>query len=82
MTTRAGHLSGLRSTETRGKNFLNLDLGLPVEAVNRRGKPIMCRVTCSPLLNADDQIEVVILVMEAVENSRQRAETVDLFCYF
>ena len=86
-------LWGLRSSEVRHKNFLNLDFGLPVEqlraslracltqefafadmtveAVNRRGKSITCKVTCSPLFDGSgDQITGIILLMEDEENSR------------
>ena len=35
-----------------------------LDAVNRRGKPIQCRVTCTPLLAAGKQRQGVILVME------------------
>ncbi len=35
-----------------------------VEAINRRGKTIHCRVTCSPLLGNDDEIHGVILLTE------------------
>lgn len=88
---------GLRAHEVQGKNFLYLDIGLPVEqlkqpiraclvgeadiqelslnAINRRGKSIRCKVTCTPLLNttihmpAPDTKDVrgVILLTEEVE---------------
>lgn len=70
----AVNLWGLRSEETKGRSFMNLDIGLPVSqlsglisaclkgdtsshaikvtAINRRGKPFTCRVTCSPLKNS------------------------------
>jgi len=35
-----------------------------VQATNRRGQTIHCRVTCSPLLGSDDQIHGAILVTE------------------
>ena len=73
-------LWGLRSDEALGQNFLNLDIGLPVEqlrqpirnslgdqicngfatlldAINRRGKSIQCRVTCTPLVNLNQDIQ-------------------------
>ena len=72
---KAENLWGLRADEVRGKNLLNLDIGLPVErlkpalraclageaayqeivleATNRRGKPILCRVTCTPMTDGD-----------------------------
>jgi two-component system CheB/CheR fusion protein len=35
-----------------------------LDAVNRRGKPIRCAVSCSPLLGPDHDVLGVILVME------------------
>ena len=35
-----------------------------VDAVNRRGKKIKCRVTCSPLISASKMRDGVILLME------------------
>jgi len=82
----------------QGKNFLNLDIGLPVlqlkqavracltggevpvdlavEAVNRRGKPIHCRVNCAPLIGAGGETRGVILLMEEtdVANTPHRHE--------
>ncbi len=82
---RAEDLWGLRAEEVQGKNFLNLDIGLPLDnlkqsiracmsgeapyqyltldATNRRGRAIRCRVTCTPMA-ASDRVEGVILVME------------------
>jgi two-component system CheB/CheR fusion protein len=62
---------GLRPGEVQGRNFLTLDIGLPVErlkqpiratlngdgwheklslpATNRRGKAILCEISCTPL---------------------------------
>lgn len=78
-------LWGLRNVEVLGQNFLNLDIGLPVEklrpairsclsanpaeivtlvAVNRRGRPIQCRITCTPLTNTTQEVSGVILLME------------------
>ncbi len=37
---------------------------ITLDAVNRRGKPIKCRVTCTPLLGPGKQRQGVILVME------------------
>ncbi len=83
---RAEDLWGLRSDEVKGQNFLNLDIGLPVDrvraairscvagdgelnetvvaATNRRGKPISCKVTVSPLHGSGHDIEGAILLME------------------
>jgi two-component system, chemotaxis family, CheB/CheR fusion protein len=87
---RAEDLWGLRSNEVQDSNFLNLDIGLPVEklrggiraclaketdyfeqvvdAINRRGKPIRCKVTCTPLTAPDSDVIGVILVMEEVDS--------------
>ena len=35
-----------------------------IDAVNRRGKKIHCRVTCTPLVTASKKREGVILLME------------------
>jgi two-component system, chemotaxis family, CheB/CheR fusion protein len=81
---------GLRTAEAVGQNFLNLDIGLPVEqlrpairccvsnreagsvemmleAVNRRGRTMHCRVTCTPLINMEQEIQGVILLIEEGE---------------
>ena len=84
----AEDLWGLRADEARGKNILNLDIGLPVaqlrpairacltgesqfeevtlDARNRRGRPIRCRVTCTPM-GGDHSLPGAILMMEALE---------------
>jgi two-component system CheB/CheR fusion protein len=78
-------LWGVREEEVQGRDFLNLDIGLPVDqvrptlrqamrgdngsqstvvqAVNRRGKPVTCRVTCSPLIGNDKAVRGVIVVV-------------------
>lgn len=84
---KAEDLWGLRSEEAIGQNFLNLDIGLPVEqlrqpirtclsglphsftetilqAINRRGRSIQCRITCTPLIGGQGQVQGVILLME------------------
>jgi len=38
-----------------------------LDAVNRRGKKIKCRVTCTPLVTPSKKREGVILLMEEVE---------------
>jgi two-component system CheB/CheR fusion protein len=91
-STRAEDLWGLRANEVEGKNFLNLDMGLPVDqlknpiraclsnendhhsttlaAINRRGKSIQCRVTCTPLFhNSERDIRGVILLMEELDGN-------------
>jgi hypothetical protein len=35
-----------------------------VRATNRRGKPVRCRVTCSPLVGNDKAVRGVIVVVE------------------
>jgi len=73
----------------QGRNFLNLDIGLPVDrlkapirsclagerefielaldAINRRGKPVHVKVTCTPLAGPDmkDPQGVILLMEEA-----------------
>ncbi|MGN6393648.1 MAG: PAS domain-containing protein, partial [Gemmatimonadales bacterium] len=85
---RAEDLWGLRSEEVLLKNFLNLDIGLPVErlrapiraclsgeaeftdvvvdAVNRRGRPIQVRVSCTPLgaVPTEEAMGVILLMEE------------------
>jgi two-component system CheB/CheR fusion protein len=78
-------LWGLRQEEVQGQQFLNLDIGLPVDqvlptlrramsgdngsqstvvqATNRRGKMVTCRVTCSPLIGSDKAIRGAIVVV-------------------
>jgi two-component system, chemotaxis family, CheB/CheR fusion protein len=85
---------GLRSAEVQGKQFLNLDIGLPVvelrpvirealsgdgtgrdgrhmitvNAINRRGKAIQCRITATPLAGGTNgEPRGVILLMEDKE---------------
>jgi two-component system CheB/CheR fusion protein len=83
----AESLWGIRADEAIEQNFLNLDIGLPVEqlrqpirdclagdttdnaelflaAVNRRGKGIECRISCTPLVNIHQEIQGVIVLME------------------
>jgi two-component system, chemotaxis family, CheB/CheR fusion protein len=79
-------LWGVRQDEVQGRQFLNLDIGLPVDrirpalrqamagengarstvvdATNRRGRPVRCRVTCTPLVGNDKSIRGVIVVVE------------------
>jgi hypothetical protein len=35
-----------------------------VDATNRRGRPLRCRVTCSPLVDSDKGVRGVIVVVE------------------
>jgi two-component system CheB/CheR fusion protein len=37
---------------------------LTVQAVNRKGRSLSCRITCTPLVNAKKQVQGVILIME------------------
>ena len=88
---RAEDLWGVRAGEARGRNFLNLDIGLPVAevrpavracaagegggeltlaAVNRRGKPFRCRVTCTPLFGSAQEARGAILLMEEVPSEK------------
>ncbi len=41
-----------------------------LEAVNRRGKPIRCDVTCTPLRGPDAAVRGAILLMEESEDGR------------
>ncbi|MBW4577871.1 MAG: PAS domain S-box protein [Aphanothece sp. CMT-3BRIN-NPC111] len=83
---KAEDLWGLRFDEVRGRHFINLDIGLPVEqlrqplracltkdvtfeeitldTINRRGRSIQCKVTCTPLKSQGTGIEGVVLLME------------------
>ncbi len=86
-------LWGLRSDEVRDRNFLSLDIGLPldqirpsllaclsgdassrelsVDATNRRGRAIRCRVQCSPMVDGEGPGNPVgaILLIESEEGS-------------
>jgi two-component system CheB/CheR fusion protein len=48
-------------------NELDGSLEVILDAINRRGRSMKCRVTCTPLLGANGQTEAVILLMEAME---------------
>ena len=82
---------GLRSDEVVGKNFLTLDIGLPVEqlkkplnaclsnqtlsemevdATNRRGRVIRCRVSCAPLQNQSKALKGAIIVVEEINGAK------------
>ena len=78
---------GLRSDETRGQSFANLDIGLPVaglldplrtclagvagnshvvvDAIERRGRSVRCRVTFAPLRDGDT-INGAIMLMDEI----------------
>jgi two-component system, chemotaxis family, CheB/CheR fusion protein len=43
---------------------------LVIEAVNRRGKKILCQITCSPLVGADGSVAGAIIVMDEVTDGR------------
>jgi two-component system, chemotaxis family, CheB/CheR fusion protein len=81
----AENMWGLRSDEVLASHFLNLDIGLPVdalkqpvrdslssgerhdvtlEATNRRGRNIECRVACVPLKKIDEVVGVILLMEE------------------
>jgi two-component system, chemotaxis family, CheB/CheR fusion protein len=88
-------LWGVREDEVQGKQFLNLDIGLPVDevrptlrramsgdngsqstlvqATNRRGKTVTCRITCSPLIGNDKAVRGVIVVVVEEQPSGQPA---------
>jgi two-component system CheB/CheR fusion protein len=80
---------GLKREEVAGRNFLGLDIGLPVEhlrapirgalgretgntelmmdARNRRGKPICCKISCTPLMSKNNDNIGVILMMDELD---------------
>jgi two-component system CheB/CheR fusion protein len=41
-----------------------------LDAVNRRGRKIVCQVTCAPLLGAEANVTGVIIVMDEVTDGR------------
>jgi two-component system, chemotaxis family, CheB/CheR fusion protein len=43
-------------------------LEVTLDATNRRGRGIQCRITCNPLLDLDKRIQGVILLMEEAES--------------
>ena len=43
---------------------------LILDAVNRRGKKILCQVTCSPLLGSEASVTGAIIVMDELNDSR------------
>ena len=77
---------GLRSDETRGQSFANLDIGLPVarlldplraclvgvpgsshvvvNAIERRGRSVRCRVTFAPLRDSNNITGAIMLMDE------------------
>jgi two-component system, chemotaxis family, CheB/CheR fusion protein len=95
---RAEDLWGLRSDEVVGKHLLNLDIGLPVEqlqkplraclggqsghveaildATNRRGRAMRCRITVTPLAGTASEVQGAILLMEEEEGEPQKRKPV------
>ncbi len=91
----AEEMWGLRNAEVEGKNFMGLDIGLPVEmlipqiraclsgisrgetvtldANNRRGRAIRCKVNTTPLIDRSQNIRGVILIMQDVESGAMPA---------
>ena len=59
----------MRECLTGSRTYIELEL----ECTNRRGRTIRCRVTCSPLFNAQRAIRGVIVMMEDLD-SGQAAE--------
>ena len=53
----------LRDCLSGAREYIELQL----EATNRRGRSIICRVTCSPLLGVQEVVRGVIIVMEDLE---------------
>ncbi|BAZ69977.1 MCP methyltransferase, CheR-type with PAS/PAC sensor [Fischerella sp. NIES-4106] len=91
---RAEDLWGVRADEVKGRHFLNLDIGLPVEqlrqpiracllgesscpevtleAINRRGRAILCKISCTPLrASTTRDIQGVILLMEEIDKTNK-----------
>ncbi len=48
------------------------DRVVELDATNRRGKPVHCRVTCTRVLDEADQIDGVLLLMEQVNEGHER----------
>jgi two-component system CheB/CheR fusion protein len=46
-----------------------------VDATNRRGRRVRCRVTCSPLVGSDKSIRGVIVVVEPQPEGQPAAES-------
>jgi two-component system CheB/CheR fusion protein len=86
----AEELWGLRAGEVEERNFLTLDVGLPVDdlrtvirralisqersevtvdATDRRGRPLRCRVTVLPLTGEYDHVNGAIVLMGTAEGS-------------
>jgi two-component system CheB/CheR fusion protein len=42
-------------------------LEITLEAINRRGRTIQCRISCNPLLDLDGDSQGVVLVMEEID---------------
>ncbi len=85
----AKKLWGLDGYEVRDQHFLNLDIGLPVQALRdslravasgrsdgeedrleareRTGRDIVCRVLVSPLKTSSDVVSGVVVLMQAAE---------------
>lgn len=65
---------GLPVEQLRGtiKNCLAGESNVPVEldAVNRRGKQIRCRVSCTPLMGANHDVRGAILFMEEMNGEK------------
>ncbi len=95
---RSEDMWGLRAEEVYRKNFLNLDIGLPVDklkgairsclsqaeqyleltvdAINRRGKPIRVKVTCTQLRDPQGgDPRGVILLMEEADGKADHVST-------
>jgi two-component system CheB/CheR fusion protein len=48
---------------------------LTIEAVNRRGKPIRCRINCAPLVGTGGETRGVILLMEEPDGVNNQAKS-------
>lgn len=87
---------GLRAEEVQGQEFLDLDIGLPVQrlrhdllrvlaaeapqaelqidALDRRGRPMQCRIRLSPLLYEARAPRGVVLIAEDVTEAAREQE--------
>jgi hypothetical protein len=49
-----------------------------MDAINRRGKPIVCRVTCTPMTGGDGITGIILMMEDESEPSGIEAEPVSL----
>ena len=70
---------GLPVADLAGPIHTSLNTGshqtVTLNSVNRRGKPILCRVTCSPLRDGKSTVHGVLLFMEEEQRNDDAAAT-------